>query len=51
MNTQLTTDQIAFYQENGYVVLENFLTPDELERWRWATDEAVAQCWHPSIPA
>ena len=43
MNTQLTTDQIAFYQENGYVVLENFLTPDELERWRWATDEAVAQ--------
>ena len=43
MNTQLTTDQIAFYQENGFVVLENFLTPDELARWRWATDEAVAQ--------
>ncbi|BDI31002.1 SnoK protein [Capsulimonas corticalis] len=43
MNTQLTADQIAFYQENGYIVLENFLTPDELERWRWATDESVAQ--------
>jgi phytanoyl-CoA hydroxylase len=43
MNTQLTTDQIASYQKNGYIVLEDFLTPDELERWRWATDEAVAQ--------
>ncbi|MCW3060270.1 MAG: Protein involved in biosynthesis of mitomycin antibiotics/polyketide fumonisin [Capsulimonas sp.] len=43
MNTQVTPDQIAFYQENGYIVLENFLTPDDLERWRWATDESVAQ--------
>jgi phytanoyl-CoA hydroxylase len=43
MKTELTSEQIASYRENGYIVLENFLTPDELERWRWATDESVAQ--------
>jgi len=43
VNTRLTTDQIAFYRERGYIVLEGFLTPDELAGWRRATDEAVAQ--------
>jgi ectoine hydroxylase-related dioxygenase (phytanoyl-CoA dioxygenase family) len=52
MNTDLSREQIDFYQENGYLVLENFLTPDELAQWRWATDEAVAQrlaAAHPGL--
>jgi phytanoyl-CoA hydroxylase len=43
MITELTPDQIGFYRENGYIVLENFLTQDELVQWRWATDESVEQ--------
>ena len=43
MNTDLTQEQIAFYQENGFIVIENFLTPEELETWREAVDEAVAE--------
>lgn len=42
MKTEATTGEIEFYRENGYIVFENFLTADELARWRWATDEAVA---------
>jgi len=42
MKTDLTPEQIAFYQENGYIVIDNFLTPEELETWREAVDEAVA---------
>ncbi len=43
MNDTLSPQQIAFYQENGFVVLPNFLDADELEHWRETTDEAVAQ--------
>ena len=43
MNTDLTQDQIASYQENGFIVIEDFLTPDELAEWRQSVDEAVAQ--------
>ena len=34
MNNELTQEQVDFYQENGYIVIENFLTPEELETWR-----------------
>jgi phytanoyl-CoA hydroxylase len=43
MKSDLTPEQISFYRENGFVVVENFLTPDELEVWRKYVDEAVAQ--------
>ena len=43
MNTDLTQQQIDFYRENGYIVIEEFLTPDELETWRRHVDAAVAQ--------
>ena len=43
MNTDLTIEQIDFYQENGYIVIEDFLTPDELETWRRHVGDAVAQ--------
>jgi phytanoyl-CoA hydroxylase len=42
MNTELSKEQIQFYQENGYVVIEDFLTPTELETWREAVMEAIA---------
>jgi len=43
MKNQLTPAQIAFYRENGFLVIENFLDPGELARWGENTDEAVAQ--------
>jgi ectoine hydroxylase-related dioxygenase (phytanoyl-CoA dioxygenase family) len=43
MNTQLSESQIGFYKENGYVVIEDFLTPEELETWRTAVTEAIIQ--------
>ena len=30
----LTTEQIDFYQKNGFLVIENFLDADELEEWQ-----------------
>ncbi|MDE0430084.1 MAG: phytanoyl-CoA dioxygenase family protein [Caldilineaceae bacterium] len=41
MNTTVTQEQIDFYRENGFVVLHDFLTPEELETWRDAVDGAV----------
>ncbi|MGJ1438648.1 Phytanoyl-CoA dioxygenase (PhyH) [compost metagenome] len=43
MKNQLTEEQIAFYQENGYIVIEDFLNPEELETWRTIVFEAVEQ--------
>ena len=43
MNTHLTQAQIDSYRENGFVVIHDFLTPDELESWRQAVDGAVRQ--------
>jgi ectoine hydroxylase-related dioxygenase (phytanoyl-CoA dioxygenase family) len=41
MRTEVTQDEVEFYQTNGYIVLHDFLTPDELEEWRTAVDEAI----------
>ena len=43
MRDKLTDQQIEFYRENGYIIVENFLDPDELAEWRRCTDEAVAE--------
>ncbi len=43
MKYELSKKQIDDYQENGFLVIENFLTPQELQRWQHDTDEAVAQ--------
>ncbi len=42
MKTELTPEQISAYRENGFVVLHDFLTADELAEWRRSVDEAVA---------
>ena len=43
MNYQLTKEQIDSYQKNGFVVIENFLSPEELEDWRTNVMEAVRE--------
>ncbi len=43
MKIDLNSEQIAAYRENGFVVLHDFLTPEELEDWRRCMDEAVQQ--------
>ena len=43
MNTQITSDQIEFYRENGFLVIDDFLKGSELSSWQDAVDAAVAQ--------
>jgi len=43
MNHHLTEEQIRHYRENGFVVIDNFLSPEELEDWRANVMEAVRQ--------
>ncbi|WP_018625948.1 phytanoyl-CoA dioxygenase family protein [Niabella aurantiaca] len=43
MKYALTPRHIADYQENGFVVIDDFLAPDELEYWRSAVAEAVEE--------
>ncbi|WP_108424482.1 phytanoyl-CoA dioxygenase family protein [Flagellimonas amoyensis] len=41
MNYTLTNDQIQSYRSNGFLILEDFLTPDETKYWRDTIDLAV----------
>ncbi len=43
MKNEITEDQVANYQENGFLVIENFLDADELENWRIQVGEAIQQ--------
>ncbi|QNL48205.1 phytanoyl-CoA dioxygenase family protein [Olivibacter sp. SDN3] len=43
MNTTITPAQIAYYQQNGYLVIDDFLDRSELEYWRAAVEEALAE--------
>ncbi|HEX5322646.1 MAG TPA: phytanoyl-CoA dioxygenase family protein [Capsulimonadaceae bacterium] len=43
MKDQLTGDQIASYRENGFLVIEGFLSQTELAHWQKTTQEAVDQ--------
>ncbi len=43
MNEQVTPEQVALYQENGFLVIENFLDAEETAHWSRTTDEAVEQ--------
>src|ERR1700744_1898198 len=42
MKNELTPEQVNSYQENGFLVIEDFLSADELAFWRTALDEALA---------
>lgn len=41
MKTDLTQEQITSYRDNGFLIVEDFLSPAELETWRQAVEEAV----------
>ncbi|MHA4806595.1 phytanoyl-CoA dioxygenase family protein [Flavitalea flava] len=41
MQYELTDEQIRSYRENGFIVIEDFLSPAELEQWRKAVMSAV----------
>ena len=41
MNTHLSQEHINEYRNNGFVVIDDFLTSYELALWRDAVDEAV----------
>ena len=41
MNHQVNKDQVEFFEENGFIVIEDFLSPDELEHWRTTVLNAV----------
>lgn len=43
MNTSLTQEQVNAYQTDGYLLVENFLTEEELAFWRTAVTEAIEQ--------
>jgi ectoine hydroxylase-related dioxygenase (phytanoyl-CoA dioxygenase family) len=41
MKYELTEEQVHYYRENGFVVIDDFLSPAELEAWRQAVLKAV----------
>ncbi|MBC7654226.1 MAG: phytanoyl-CoA dioxygenase family protein [Oligoflexus sp.] len=43
MKNELSVDQIEKFQNDGYVVIEDFLSAAELEFWREALNEATAK--------
>ena len=43
MQNELTESQVNFYQENGFLAIENFLDAAELAEWRRCTDESVEE--------
>jgi ectoine hydroxylase-related dioxygenase (phytanoyl-CoA dioxygenase family) len=43
MKTRLTKRQIKQYRDNGFILIEDFLTPKELAHWRTVTEDAVQQ--------
>ncbi len=43
MKTKVSGTDRHFYAENGYLVMEEFLSASELERWRAAVGEAIEQ--------
>ncbi|MCD2424538.1 phytanoyl-CoA dioxygenase family protein [Niabella pedocola] len=43
MKNELSQEQIGYYQENGFIVIDDFLSPEELQEWREAVTEAIAE--------
>jgi phytanoyl-CoA hydroxylase len=50
MNWQITEEQVAYFQEKGFIVIEDFLSPEELEYWRSAVMEAVTERGGKKMP-
>ncbi|MEO5995771.1 MAG: phytanoyl-CoA dioxygenase family protein [Chitinophagaceae bacterium] len=41
MKSEINREQVNFYNDNGYIIIENFLSADELEHWRTSVMQAV----------
>jgi len=50
MKHQLTTEQIESYRSSGFLVIENFLSGDELEHWQKTVTTAVKERGGIKIP-
>jgi phytanoyl-CoA hydroxylase len=50
MKFHISEEQIQYYQQNGFIVIEDFLSPDELEYWRSAVMEAVTERGGRKLP-
>lgn len=50
MKNQITEEQVQYFQDNGFIVIEDFLSPDELEHWRSAVMEAVTERGGKKMP-
>jgi phytanoyl-CoA hydroxylase len=50
MKYQLNKKQVEDYQSNGFIVIEDFLSPEELEHWRKAVTTAVLERGGRKIP-
>jgi phytanoyl-CoA hydroxylase len=50
MKHQLKDEQIQYYQDNGFIVIDGFLSPEELEHWREAVTAAVKERAGIKIP-
>ena len=50
MKHQVTKEQIESYQSSGFIVIENFLSPEELEHWRETVTAAVKERAGVKIP-
>ena len=50
MKYQISEEQVEYYQQNGFIVIEDFLSPDELEYWRSAVMEAVTERGGKKMP-
>ena len=51
MKDNISQEQVEAYQENGFLVIENFLDEKELNLWRRVTDEAVEERMALAMPA
>ena len=50
MNNQLTSSQISSYRENGFLIIEEFLSEIELDNWRRTINEAVTLRENKKLP-
>ena len=50
MKHQLSEEQIQKYRDDGFIVLENFLSPEELDHWRKSVTSAVEERAGIKIP-
>ena len=50
MKHQLTKEQIDSYRSSGFIVIENFLSGEELEHWRETVTKAVKERAGIKIP-